>query len=123
MLWALLRLSVRDARSQLRYGRFGDPGLHLARRRPRRQGRTARAGRGSARSFRSGLTRSDGAGTGSRARPESEAISPMFSRSHERYTQRLYPETRATLTPRATAGLPARPEEDERPGEDPGPFG
>src|SRR5580693_125991 len=44
MLWALIRLSVRDAGSQLRY-----------RRPPRR---------------RSGLTRSDGAGTGSRARPE-----------------------------------------------------
>ena len=26
MLWALLRLSVRDAQSQLRYGRFGGPG-------------------------------------------------------------------------------------------------
>src|SRR5436190_11874785 len=57
-------------------------------------------------SFRSGLTRSDGAGTGSRTRPESESDLPHVSRSHERYTQRLYPETRATPTPRDTAASP-----------------
>src|SRR5690242_3288165 len=107
MLWALLRLSVRDARSQLRYGRLGDPGLSLACRRPRRRGPGIPAPAVPPRSFRSGPTRSDGAGTGSRARPESESDLPHVSRSHERYTQRLYPETRAPPTPHDTAGSPA----------------
>src|SRR5260370_33287852 len=49
--------------------------------------------RGSPAPRRSGLTRSDGAGTGSRVRPESECDLPRVPRSHWRYTQRLYPET------------------------------
>src|SRR6185437_16091452 len=123
MLWALLRLSVRDARSQLRYGRLGPPGRARA-----LVVRGAGAGRPPGqrfrpRSFRSGLTRSDGAGTGSRARPESESDLPHDSRSHWRYTQHLYPETCTTLAPRGTAGSPAPAGKDERPGEDPGPFG
>ena len=71
MLWALLRLSVRDAGPQLRYRRF-----HLV---CRVRG-TLRAVL--PRSSRSGLTRSDGAGTGSRARPESECDLPPCLRSH-----------------------------------------
>src|SRR6185312_5252942 len=120
MLWALLRLSVRDARSQLRYGRFGGPGPYLARRRPRRPGRP---GRGSARSFRSSLTRSDRAGTGSRARPESESDLPMFQDRMSAIPS-TYIQEHAPLPLLATqqARLPRR-EEDERPGEDPGPFG
>src|SRR6266571_4871341 len=42
--------------------------------------------------FRSGLTRSDGAGTGSRARPESERDLPHDPRPHGAYTQHLYRE-------------------------------
>src|SRR5580700_7115969 len=67
MLWALIRLSVRDAGSQLRY-----------RRPPRR---------------RSGLTRSDGAGTGSRARPEPGCDLTPFQDSQWAYTQRKCQET------------------------------
>ncbi len=123
MLWALLRLSVRDARSQLRYGRLPGPGPRQARRRPRHRGPPAAGPSVPPRSFRSGLTRSDGAGTGSRARPESESDLPHDSRSHWRYTQHLYPETCTTLAPRDTAGSPAPAGKDERPGADPGPFG
>src|SRR6185312_11862024 len=107
MLWALLRLSVRDARSQLRYGRLRGPGPRLARPPAAAPGPAGPPGHGSARSFRAGLTRSDGAGTGSRARPESESDLPHVSRSHERYTQHLHPETHATPTPCDTAGSPA----------------
>src|SRR5580704_620595 len=80
------------------------------------------------RSFRSGLTRSDGAGTGSRARPESESDLPhdqdRIGAIPSAYIQKHAP--RQAL--RDTAGSPAPPRpgrggKDERPGEDPGPFG
>src|SRR5689334_20216373 len=124
MLWALLRLSVRDARSQLRYGRLGPPG--------RARAFVVRGAWGPAgpQASGSGPGRSGPAshvrmvpGLRSRARPESESDLPHESRSHWRYTQHLYPETRTTLAPRDTAGSAVPAGKDERPGEDPGPFG
>src|SRR6266568_87380 len=96
MLWAPLRLSVRDAGPQLRYGRF------------------ARGLRGP---FRSGLTRLDGAGTGSRARPESECDLPM---SHDRKgpIPSNYIQKTTTRPHPVTHGI-SRAAESERPGEDP----
>src|SRR5579859_4360700 len=101
MLWALLRLSVRDAGPQLRY-------------RPVRQGSSG--------PFRSGLTRSDGAGTGSRARPESECDLPHELRSQGAYTQQLYPETYNPTTSCDTRDLACR-RKANGPGKIPGPFG
>src|SRR6266568_2820112 len=96
MLWAPLRLSVRDTGPQLRYGRF------------------ARGLRGP---FRSGLTRLDGAGTGSRARPESECDLPM---SHDRKgpIPSNYIQKTTTRPHPVTHGI-SRAAESERPGEDP----
>src|SRR5579859_4071277 len=101
MLWALLRLSVRDAGPQLRYC--------PVRRRP-------------SGAFRAGLTRSDGAGTGSRARPESECDLPHEPRSQGAYTQQLYPETYDPITSCDRRDL-ACGRTANGPGNIPGPFG
>jgi hypothetical protein len=60
----------------------------------------------------------DGAGTRSRARPESECGLPHVSRSRSRYTRRSHSETCGTLAPLVTAGSGCRTESAE-PGEAP----
>src|SRR5712691_3789910 len=132
MLWAPLRLSVRGAGTQLRYGRLAGPARRV-RGAPGSPGWVA-GGKTCgflAGSFRSGLTRSDGAGTGSRARPESESDLPHNSDRIGPYTQHLYPETCAAPAPCGTAGFrparktagPGRPGKPNGPGKTPGPFG
>src|SRR5260370_32909016 len=66
----------------------------------------------------SGLTRSDGAGTGSRARPESDAISPMSQDRKGPIPSSYMQKPTARQHCETTRDLPCRPD-SERPGEDP----
>src|SRR6266699_3898937 len=132
MLWAPLRLSVRGAGTQLRYGRLAGParrvrgapgfsGLGCWGADLRVSGRVIPVRPHTFRWCWDGIA----CEAGVRKRPphDSDRIGP--------YTQHLYPETCGAPAPCGTAGSrPARKNrrtrptgKAERPGEDPGPFG
>src|SRR5690349_23210441 len=127
MLWALLRLSVRDARSQLRYGRFGGPGPARLASGPSAFTAPGPAGPGGPRFCQVVPVRPhtfgwcwDGIACEAGVRKRSP---PCFKIALALYPALISRNTRHSHSPRHNRLACPGPEEDERPGEDPGPFG